>query len=56
MRFPVGVPSLPIDNLGGYPPEPNDKEDQTREYGSEEAFYYSYGGHSLTRRHELTPL
>ena len=54
VAFLVDVPSLLIDSLNGYPPEPKHEEDQPREYGSEEAFCDSYGGYDLTRRHEPT--
>jgi hypothetical protein len=50
--FPADVPSLLVDNLDRYPPEPEHEEDQTREYGSEEAFHDSYGWYSLIRRRE----
>ena len=47
MVFPADVPSLLVDNLDRYPPEPKDEEDQTREHGREEAFHNSYRWNGL---------
>lgn len=54
--FPADVPSLLVDNLDRYPPEPEGEEDQTREYCSEETLCDSYGRYSLARRHEFGSL
>lgn len=54
MVFPVNVPSLLIDDLDRYPPEPKYEENQPREHGGEEAFCDPYGRYDLTRRREPT--
>lgn len=46
------VPSLPIDDLDGYPPEPEYGEDRTCEHGSEEPFRDSDGRNRLMRLRE----
>ena len=50
--FPADVPSLLVDDLDRYPPEPEDEEDQTSEHGREKAFHNSYWWYGLIRRCE----
>jgi len=50
--FPADIPSLLVHNLDRYPPESEHEEDQTCEYGGEEAFHDSYERYNLARRLE----
>ena len=52
----ANTPSLLVDDLNRYPPESKYEEDQTCEYGGEEAFHDPYGWYSLVRRLESSYL
>lgn len=53
---PVNVPPLSVDSLDRDPPESEYEEDQTREYGCEEAFHNSYWWCNLVKRREPSVL